>query len=379
LPSVSAAEALEYRKTSIYGADNLYDVLSILKESEGYERFLIWNRKEFFVDNFHSDDDSSDVMDFSEIIGQEGAKRGLEIAAAGGHNVIMVGPPGSGKSSLAKALSGILPPMTFEESLTTSKIYSVAGKGDIRRGLMHKRPFRSPHCSASMAAVIGGGKGENILPGEISLAQNGILFLDEFCEIKKAVTEALRGPLEDRKVVISRLCGKVEYPASFMLVAATNPCPCGYYGEGDRCSCTAGQRSAYMSKLSGPIMDRIDIQLWLHPVDPDKMVRRYEGETSNDVLSRVSKARKIQKERFSKENIFVNAGMNNKMLKEYCPLSDECKNMIAKIVTGRNLSTRAFARIVKISRTIADLAGSENIKLVNIIEAAGLRFLDKTC
>ncbi|MCI1639780.1 MAG: YifB family Mg chelatase-like AAA ATPase [Bacteroidales bacterium] len=378
LPSISAAEALEYRKTSIYGADNLYDVLAILKGSEGYERFLVCNRNAFSVDNFHSGDDSGDVMDFSEIIGQEGAKRGLEIAAAGGHNVIMVGPPGSGKSSLAKALSGILPPMTFEESLTTSKIYSVAGKGDIRFGLMHKRPFRSPHCSASMAAVIGGGKGENILPGEISLAQNGILFLDEFCEIKNAVAEALRGPLEDRKVVISRLRCKIEYPASFMLVAATNPCPCGYYGEGDRCSCTSSQRAAYMSKLSGPIMDRIDIQLWLHPVDPDKMVRRYEGETSEAVLSRVSRARKIQKDRFSNENIFVNSGMNNRMLKDYCPLSDDCKEMITKIITVRKLSARAFARIVKISRTIADLAGSEDIMLGHIVEAAGLRFLDKT-
>ena len=308
-------------------------------------------------------------MDFSEIMGQEGAKRGVEIAAAGGHNVIMIGPPGSGKSSLAKAMASILPKMSLRESVQTSKIYSVAGKGNPLRGLMKQRPFRAPHYSASVAALIGGGS-DNILPGEISLAHNGILMIDEFCEAPKKVLEVLRAPMEDRKVTISRLKTKVEYPSDFMLVAATNPCPCGFYGEGDKCTCTPSRRIAYLSKLSGPIMDRIDIQLWMKPIDPKKLVNRAPAEASAVVAERVMKAREIQKERFRDEGIFCNAGMTNRMNKE-------CRQLLERIIEHMGLSARACSRILKLARTIADLEGAENITAAHLTEAASYRFLDK--
>ena len=377
LPTASAMEAVEYTQSVIFGVDSLNEVLKILEEKEDCSDLLIWNKpvsRRLKEETIKAD---NDFMDFSEIIGQEGAKRGLEIAAAGGHNVVMVGPPGSGKSSLAKAMSGILPPMSVEESILTSKIYSVAGRGNNRYGLVRQRPFRAPHYSASVAAIVGGGNGDSIIPGEVSLAQNGILFLDEFCELTKSAAEALRGPLEDRKVIISRLRSKVEYPASFMLVAATNPCPCGYYGEGDKCVCTPGQRASYIAKLSGPIMDRIDIHLWLHSVDPHKLVRNIRSETSAQVASRVMAAREIQSARLSGEGIFTNAEMNNRMTKRYCHLSEECLDLLTKIITNGKLSARAYARIVKLSRTIADLAGSEDILPQHITEASGLRFLDK--
>ena len=375
LPEESAKEAYGYYETSIYSVRNLNDAINILSG----------NRLEDYLIDLYNCKDSSpgtdaplyDYMDFSEIIGQEAAKRGLEIAAAGGHNVIMIGAPGSGKSSLAKALSGILPEMTREESIVTSKIYSISGKTRPGPGLMKKRPFRAPHYSASLAAIIGGGNGENIRPGEISLAQNGILFCDEFAQMPRSVTEALRGPLEDRKVVVSRLRAKVEYPASFMLVAATNPCPCGYYGEGDKCSCTVGQRTAYLSRLSGPIMDRIDIQLWLHPVDPKKLVSGDRSESSYSVSQRVLAARNVQRRRFYNDNIFTNSEMSNRMIKKYCPLSLECKTLMENLIANLGLSARAFSRVVKLSRTIADIEQCEQIMPKHIMEAAGYRFLDK--
>jgi magnesium chelatase family protein len=374
LPSGSAMEASEYSSIDVYGVDCLEDVLHILSGEESSD-MLIRNRIQVPTCTECPEKDSS-VMDFSEIIGQEAAKRGLEIAAAGGHNAILIGSPGSGKSSLAKAMAGILPPMSLEESLQTSKIYSVAGKGSSLGGLMKQRPFRAPHYSASMAALIGGGT-DNIMPGEISLAHNGILFADEFCEMPKKVMEALRGPMEDRKVTISRLKSKVEYPADFMLVAATNPCPCGYYGEGDRCTCTPAKRLGYMSKLSGPIMDRIDIQLIVSRVDARRLVKRKAAESSALIAARVLAAREIQKARFADEGIFCNAAMDNRQIERYCPLSAECQELLERIIERMELSARACSRIIKLARTIADLAGLPDILPAHLSEAASYRFLDK--
>ena len=273
-------------------------------------------------------------------------------------------------------MAGILPPMSLEEALQTSKIYSVAGKGNPTGGLMRQRPFRAPHYSASVAALIGGGS-DNIMPGEISLAHNGILFIDEFCEAPKKVLEMLRGPLEDRKVTISRLKNKVEYPSAFMLVAATNPCPCGYYGEGDRCTCTPTMRLSYLSKLSGPLMDRIDLQMVTKPVDPRRLVNRKPAESTAEIAARVMKARKIQMERFEKDGIFCNAGMDSRLMEKYCPLDKYGQNLLEKLIEKMGLSARACSRIIKIARTIADMEGELNITPEHIAEAAGYRMLDR--
>lgn len=375
LPLSSALEAIEYSSLEVYGVESLEDVLRILSGMEECQDLLVRNRVR---DGMSEPSEMNDggVMDFSEIIGQDAAKRGLEIAAAGGHNAILIGSPGSGKSSLAKAMAGILPKMSLQESIQTSKVYSVAGKSNPAGGLMKQRPFRAPHYSASMAALIGGGS-DNIMPGEISLAHNGILFADEFCEMPKKVMEALRGPLEDRKVTISRLKAKVEYPADFMLIAATNPCPCGYYGEGDRCTCTPSKRLAYISKLSGPLMDRIDIQLVVSRVDAKRLVNRKPAEPSSVVAERVLKARLKQKERFAEEGIFCNSSMNNRQVEKYCPLSPECRILLERIIENMGLSARACSRIIKLARTIADLADMPDILPEHLSEAASYRFLDR--
>ena len=384
LPEESAMEAVEFEGIEIFAVRDLRDVLRVLCGEEECgdlkvavrKRKMLANNNPVGPDGCLRDSEPFAPMDFSEIIGQEGAKRGVEIACAGGHNVIMIGSPGSGKSSLAKAMAGILPPMTLEESVQTSKVYSVAGKGNPMGGLMKTRPFRSPHYSASVAALLGGGS-DNILPGEISLAHNGILMIDEFCEAPKKILEVLRAPMEDRKVTISRLKSKVEFPADFMLVAAANPCPCGYYGEGDRCTCSPSRRLAYLSKLSGPIMDRIDIQLWMHPIDSRKLVERRPAESSETVARRVLKAREIQRRRFAGDGIFCNASMNNRLIEKYCPLDSACKELLERIIDRMGLSARACTRIIKLARTIADLDGSADIRPEHISEASSYRFLDR--
>ena len=379
-PARSALEATECKNVLVFGVGNLTDVLRILSEEEDCSDLLVWNTGLYRSLSGKAGTTRARArgqMDFSEIIGQEGAKRGIEIAAAGGHNVIMVGPPGGGKSSLAKAMAGILPPMTTEEAIVTSKIYSVSRMKGPGIGLIRDRPFRAPHYSASLAAIIGGGAGQDIHPGEVTLAHNGILFLDEYGQMPKSVLEALRGPMEDRKVTISRLRSKLEYPSSFMLVAASNPCPCGYYGEGDRCTCTPGQRMAYLSKLSGPVMDRIDIQLWLHPVETGKLVGRMKGEPSARVAERVLAARMVQKARFEGEGIFTNAEMDNRLLDRYCPLDGRCRDMMERLMDRLGLSARAYSRMLKVARTIADLEGEDTIKPEYLSEAAQYRFLDR--
>ena len=385
LPYESACETVGYGLARIFGVRTFTDAVAILEGKEETACLEISDTRT--PDDTESPGTGSlssgmvsqangGIPDFADIYGQEGARRGLEIAAAGGHNVMMIGPPGAGKSTLAKAVAGILPPMSDEEALQTSKIYSVAGKYRSGLRIIRQRPFRAPYHNISAAALVGGGS-ENIIPGEISLAHNGVLFLDEFCEIPKRVLESLRGPLEERKVTVSRLRTKISYPSSFMLVAATNPCPCGYYGDGDRCTCSPGRRASYLSRLSGPVMDRIDIHLWINPVDTGKLVNAGRAESSAAIAERVAAARDIQKARFSGSGIFTNAEMTGKMAAEFCRLSDECKAFMEKTIDALDLSARAYHRILKLSRTIADLDGAPDILLRHLTEASRYRLLDR--
>ena len=378
LPEQSALEASEFRNYKVFGVKTLTDVIKILGGVYDVGGLLVWNTSLYarICGKGLPFAEIGSAVDFADIIGQEGAKRGIEIAAAGGHNVMLVGSPGSGKSSMAKAMAGILPPMTTEEALVTSKIYSIVGKGSCT-GLIKNRPFRAPHYSASLAAITGGGGGDCILPGEVSLAQSGVLFLDEFGLMPRSVVEALRAPIEDRKVTISRLRTKVEYPSSFMLVAASNPCPCGYYGDGDRCVCSPAQRMKYLSRLSGPMMDRIDLHIRVRAVPPSRIAGAEKSEPSSAIAARVSEARGIQERRFVGESIFTNAEMTNRQLEKYCPLDVPCRDMLNRIMEKMQFSMRAYFRIIKVARTIADLDGEESINPRHLLEAASFRFLDK--
>jgi magnesium chelatase family protein len=314
--------------------------------------------------------------DFADVKGQAYVKRALEIAAAGGHNVIMVGAPGSGKTMLARRMPTIMPPMTIEEALETTKIHSVAGKIGTHKGLMTSRPFRAPHHLASQVALIGGGQSPQ--PGEVSLANNGILFLDEMPEFGRNVLEVLRQPLEDRHITISRAKYSVEYPANFTLIASMNPCPCGYYNHPTKeCTCSAAAVHRYMAHISGPLMDRIDIHIEVVPVSIAEMNTTQRVESSAEIRRRVVAARNIQQQRFAGLDIHCNAMMNSSMLRTFAPLSRECSELLERAMTRLNLSARAYDRVIKVARTIADLEGCANIEPQHISEAIGYRSLDR--
>lgn len=371
LPKQNAREAAVVNNLDVYGVENITEVVDFFNGKANLAPTIVNTREEFYKSQCDF------PFDFADVKGQENVKRALEVAAAGGHNIIMIGAPGSGKSMMAKRLPGILPPLSLSESLETTKIHSVAGKLGKDISLIPTRPFRSPHHTISQIAMVGGGA--NPQPGEISLAHNGVLFLDELPEFSRSVLEVLRQPLEDRRISISRAKYSLEYPAGFMLVASMNPCPCGYYNHPTRdCVCSPGQVQRYLNKVSGPLLDRIDIQIEIVPVPFEKISEQTKGESNAIIRDRVIKARKIQEERFAGEKgIYCNAQMTPALLHSHAQPDEKGLTLLKNAMSRLNLSARAYDRILRVSRTIADLEGNNKILSQHIAEAISYRNLDR--